>query len=240
MESGIRTLTAADLNQNTTQKLEAFGAVGATSDGRRFRYCGAGGALTAGNLVIGAGTTSGHLNIAVAAAAKANDTSVVVTLGAAAATVDQYADGFLVVGVDGSGVPITRRIKGNTSGNSSTQITVFLYQSEPLAFALTTSNVVSLIPNPFSTVTASATAGNPVGVAASSIPSASFGWVQVYGPVGIVNDAAGALSALGKIKQSSTVAGAVVASSAATDVQIGYMIQGAAASKSALAMVTLD
>lgn len=240
METGIRTLTATDLSQYTPQKLEAFGAVAQTSDGRRFRYCGAGAGLTAGNLAIGASTTSGHLNVSVAVAAKANDTSVVVTLGAAAATADQYADGYLVVGVDGSGVPITRRIKGNTSGNASTQITVFLYQTEPLAFALTTSNVVSLVPNPFSSVTASSTAGNPAGVATSSIPSGNYGWIQVYGPCGLVNDAAGALSALGKLKQSTTVSGSVVNSTAATDIQIGYVIQPAAASKAFLAQLNMD
>lgn len=240
METGIRSLTSSDLNQTTTQKLESFGAAGATADGRRFRYCGAGGAITGGNLVIAPSLVAGHQNIAVQTAAKAGDKSILVTLGAAAATQDQYADGYLTVGVDGSGVPVTLKVKGNTAGNASGVITVSLADVNPVPYALTTSNVVSLAPSPYSSVTASATAGLPVGVATASIASGSYGWLQVYGPVGVINDAAGALSALGKIKQSATVAGAVVASTAATDVQVGNMIQAAAASKSALALIALD
>jgi hypothetical protein len=109
-----------------------------------------------------------------------------------------------------------------------------------LTYALTTSNVVSLVPSRFNGVTASATAGFPVGIVLTSGTSGQFGWVQVYGETAIVNDAAGALSALGKIKQSTTVAGAVVASSAATDIQIGNMIGAAATSKAGVAFLNLD
>lgn len=240
MESGVRQLTSVDIATSTTQKMEALGTVGATSDGRRFRYCQAGGALTAGNLAIAPSLVANHQNISVQTAAKAGDTVVYVTLGATAATQDQYAEGLLVVGVDNSGVPITRKIKGNTAGGSSAVIQVFLDTKEPLLNALTTSNVVSLSPSLFNGVTASSTAGAPVGVASSNIASASYGWLQVFGPVGVVNDAAGALTALGKIKQSGTVAGAVVNSTAATDIQVGYVVQGASASKAFLAFVTLD
>jgi hypothetical protein len=240
MESGVRTLTATDLSSTTTSKQESYAAVGVTSDGRRYRYGAAGGAVTAGNLVIAPSLVANHQNITVQTAAAAGATTVYVTLGATAATADQYAEGQLVVGVDNSGVPVTRKVKGNTSGNSGTVIQVFLDQKEPLLNALTTSNVVSLSPNLFNGVVASATAGLPVGVAVTSVPSGSFGWFQVFGPVGVVNDAAGALSALGKIKQSATVAGAVVASTVATDIQVGYVVQAAAASKAGLAFVTLD
>lgn len=240
MESGIKTLTETDLNVTTTQKLESFGSIGQTRDGRRYRYAGAGGAVTGGNLVIAPSLTSAHQNCAVAAATLANATSLQVTLGAAAATQDQYAEGYLTVGVDGSGTPIVLKVRGNTAGASSSTITVNLETSNPLPVALTTSNVVSLAPSPHSSVTASATAGLPVGVAVVSIASGSYGWIQVYGPAPVVNDAAGSLSALGKIKQSATVAGAVLASSAATDIQVGQMIQAASASKAALALITID
>lgn len=239
MENGVRILTSTDLADVTTTKMEEYGAVGATADGRRFVYGKAGGALVAGNVVIAPSLVSNHQNIAVQAAAAAGATQLNVTLGATAATQDQYAEGLLVIGVDGSGVPITRKIRGNTAANSGATCTIFLDNAEPLLNALTTSNVVSLSPSMFNGLTASSTAGNPVGVALNSVASGSFGWFQIHGPIGVVNDAAGSLSALGPIKQSGTVAGAVVASSGATDIQIGYMIQGAAASKSALAMITL-
>jgi hypothetical protein len=240
MENGIRVLTSTDLNQTTTSKQENYGAVGATADGRRYRYVQAGGAVTAGNVVIAPALVSNHQNNSVAVAAPAGATSLQVTLGSTAATADQYAGGLLVVGTDGSGVPVTLKLRGNTAASSGGTVTYYLEASNPLPFALTTSNVVSPSPSLYNGVTASATAGAPVGVAVASIASGSFGWVQVAGPCGVVNDAAATLSALGRIKQSGTVAGAVVASTAATDNQIGYVIQGTAASKAGLAYLTID
>lgn len=240
MESGVRQLTSTDLADVGSVKHEVYGTNGFTKDSRKYRYVQFGGTVTAGNLVVAPALVSAHQNCAVAAAAAAGATSVQVTLGAAAATQDQYAGGLLAVGVDGSGVPITRRVKGNTAGNSNATITVLLDSSEPLLFALTTSNVVSLSPSIYNGVTASTTSSVPIGVAVNSAVSGQFGWVQVGGPCNVVNDAAGALSALGNIKQSGTVAGAVVASSAATDIQIGYMIQAANASKAGLARLSLD
>lgn len=240
MESGVRQLTSTDLADITASKQELYGTIGLTADGRRYRYVQFGGTVVAGNVLMAPSLVTNHQNIAVQTAAPAGATSVLVTLGATAATADQYAGGHLVVGVDSSGVPITRKIRGNTSGNASATITVFLQTHEPLIFALTTSNVVSLSPSVYNSVTASSTAGLPVGVAVNSAASGQFGWVQTSGSCGIVNDAAGSLSALGKIKQSGTVAGAVVASSAATDIQLGHMVQAAAASKSALAMLDIN
>jgi hypothetical protein len=240
MESGVRNLTSSDLSDVTTTKLEVYGTIGMTNDGRRFRYVQFGGAVVVGNLVVAAPLVANHQNIAVQAAAPQGSFSVQVTLGATAATQDQYAGGFLVIGVDGSGVPYTRKIKGNTLGASGAVITVTLAGSEPLLAALTTTNVVSLSPSPYNGVIASSTASAPVGVALQSAASGSYGYVQTFGPCGVVNDAAGALTALGPLKQSTTVAGSVAASSAATDIQIGYIIQGAAASKAFLAFLNRD
>jgi hypothetical protein len=164
METGIRTLTSGDLANVGNAPTDDVGAVGQTSDGRLYRYVKAGGAAPGGSLVVSAGTVANHLNAAVAAAAAAGVTQVSVTLGATAATQDQYAGGFLVVGTDGSGVAITRRIKGNTAGASAGTITVVLDSKEPLLFALTTSNKVSLIPARENGVVASSTTGDPVGI----------------------------------------------------------------------------
>lgn len=240
MESGAKMLTTTDLAAVTATKQDDYGAVGVTKDGRRYRYVQFGGTVTAGNLLIAPALVSNHQNIAVAAAANAGDTAVSVTLGASAATADQYAGGSLVIGTDNSGVPVTRRIRGNTAGASNGTITVYLDTTEPLLFALTTSHKASLSPALCNGVTASSTAGIPVGVAVNSATSGQFGWVQVYGQVGLVNDAAGSLSALGLLKQSSTVAGAVVAGASAGDLVIGHVIQAAAASKSFLAKLNLD
>ena len=240
MESGIKQLSATDLATVTTSKQGAYGDIGLTKDGRWFRYVQYAGTVTSGNLVIAPALVSAHQNISVQTAAAAGATTVYVTLGAAAATQDQYAEGLLVVGVSGSGVPITRKVKGNTAGNSSSVIQVFLDGTEPLLNALTTSNVVSLSPSIYNGVSASTTAGVPVGVVVASASANNWGWVQTQGPVGVVNDAAGSLSALGKIKQSITVAGAVTTSSGATDVQLGTVIQAMSASTAGLVSLALD
>jgi hypothetical protein len=242
METGIRTLTSGDLANVGNAATDDVGAVGQTADGRLYRYVKAGGAVAGGSLVVSAGTVANHLNAAVAAAAAAGVTQVSVTLGATAATQDQYAGGFLVVGTDGSGVAITRRIKGNTAGASAGTITVVLDSKEPLLFALTTSNKVSLIPARENGVVASSTTGDPVGITVNSLASGQYGWVQTYGPCAVTNDAAGALTALSKVAQSGTVAGAVVAvaATAATTLSIGYMLQAAAASKSGLAQLQIN
>jgi hypothetical protein len=240
MESGAKLLTSTDLAVVTSSKTEDYGSLGYTSDGRRFRYVQYGGNVTAGNLVIAPSLVANHQNIAVLAAANANDTLVQVTLGATAATQDQYAGGYLVVGNDGSGTPQTRRIKGNSAGGSGANITVYLDSREPLLTALTTSNKVSLSPALCNGVTASATAGFPVGVAVNTASSGQFGWVQVYGPTVLVNDAGGSLSALGLLQQSTSVAGAVVSGATAGNLVVGVVIQAASASKAFLAKVTLD
>lgn len=240
METGIRTLTSIDLKDTTTSKMEDFGAEGRTDSGNTYRYVKAGGAVTAGNVVIAPSLVTNHQNCAVQAAAAAGATQLTLTLGATLATADQYAEGTLTIGNDGSGNPVTLKISGNSAAGSAGTITIMLDPTTPLPNALTTSNVASLAPNLHNGVTASSTAGLPVGVAVRDIASGSYGWVLTNGHIGVVNDAAGSLSALGKIKQSTNVAGAVLASSAATDIQIGYMIQAASASKAALAKIQIN
>lgn len=240
MESGFKQLSSTDLAVVTTSKQGSYGDSGFTKDGRWYRYVQYAGTVTAGNLVIAPALVTAHQNISVQTAAAAGATTVYVTLGAAAATQDQYAEGYLTIGVAGSGVPVTRKIKGNTAGNSSAVIQVFLDGTEPLLNALTTSNVVSLSPSIYNGVTASTTAGVPVGVAVASAVANNWGWVQTQGPVAVVNDAAGSLSALGKVKQSTTVAGAVTTSSGATDVQLGTVIQPMNASAAGLVSLTMD
>jgi hypothetical protein len=240
MESGARFLTATDLSTVTSTKQEAYGTVGATGDGRRFRYVQYGGTVTGGNLVIAPSLVANHQNVAVQTAAPIGATTVFVTLGATAATQDQYAEGSLIVGVAGSGVPQIRKIKGNTAGGSGAVIQVFLDGREPLITGLTTANVVSLSPSLFNGAVASSTAGLPIGVAVASTTANTWGWVQTYGPCQAVNDAGATLTALTKIKQSTTVAGAVVASAAATDVQVGTVVQSTAVSTAGLIVINLD
>jgi hypothetical protein len=219
MNDGIRIISATDLRDVTTTKNDQYGAFGATEDRRQFRYVGTGaGAVTAGSLLVVAPTVANHTNIAVFANAPVGATVLTVTLGATAATQDQYAEGFLTVNA-GTGLGTTYRLTGSTAGASAGNVTVYL--AEPLQVALTSAtSKVSLASSPYAGVITSTTVSRPVGVATVAIPANSFGWVQCYGYCAAVADASPATKGQ-TVKQSVTTAGTVTVAAAATDFAIG-------------------
>lgn len=219
MNDSPRQITATDLRDVTLIKIDQYGALGQTEDGRQFRYVGNGAtAVTAGQLVVVAPVVANHTNISVAANAGIGALTLVVTLGATAATQDQYAEGFVTVNA-GTGLGTTYRIAGNGAANTAGNCTLVL--AEPLWQAVTSaSSKVCLAASPFSSVVTSVTVSRPVGVATVPIAANGYGWVQSYGYCAAVSD----ISIAGKglaVKQSITTAGAVTVSAAATDFTIG-------------------
>ncbi len=156
-------------------------------DGRKFRYAKAGAsALVVGNLLQGPALVSNHVGITATAAAAVGDRTVSATLGATAATKDQYADGYLLVqSAAGGMIPIA----GHDAVASAGVITVKLKTGLRIAVA-TTANNIDLVTNPFSGVIQNPTTqtGAPVGVAVSAIAAAGFGWVQTAGPAAVLTD----------------------------------------------------
>lgn len=181
-------LTAQDARQVSDTQIHELGTIAETADGRVFRYSSAGAtALVAGKVNSSAAKVANHTNIAVSAAASVGDRKVSVTLGATAATQDQYKDGFLVVN-DAAGVGCAYRIEGHTAAASAGALDVYL--ADRVEIALTTSSKVSLVPNPWSgsIVTAASTAlfangSNNVAVAASN-----FYWSQTRGTASVLSD----------------------------------------------------
>lgn len=194
-----------ELMSESSVQLASLGTKIVTNDGRTFRYTKAGAvALVPGKLYDAPTTVANHQNRAVTAAAAIGATTITFTLGATAATANQYANGVLVVN-DATGQGYTYGIKSHPAANSAASLTVTL--SDPLLVALDTTSEVSLLLNQYSGVVlhAATEVSAPVGVAVYPITATYFGWIQTRGLVSCLSDATPA------------TVGAAVAASATTD-----------------------
>jgi hypothetical protein len=181
MSTGFMQIAPNDVLETSSTAEVQIGTKAVLEDGREFRYAKAGGAdLDPGKLCVAATVVANHVNIAVAAAAAAGATEVTVTLGATAATENQYAGGFITIN-DAAGEGIAYRISGHPAADASASLTVTLAQ--PLAVALTTDSEASLEVHPYSGAVISATdqADMPVGIPNVTIASGEFGWIQTKG-----------------------------------------------------------
>lgn len=216
--TGTRQALAQDLKVLSTVQLEKLGARTVDEDGNQFVYAKAGAStMSHGQLATAEATVSNHTNIAVAADAAVGATSVSVTLGATAVTIDQYTQGSLVINA-GTGSGYKYAIKGHFATASSG--TAVFYLEEPLVAAITAaSSKVSLYKNPCKDVIASTTLGKNPGVALIDIPATNYGWLQTKGLAPVL--AQGAVTKDFSVIQSTTTAGAITVQSAATDDMIG-------------------
>jgi len=231
-------ITDQDARDVSSVKLAALGTKAVTPDGRVYRYAKAGGSdLAPGKLAVNADLVANHTNIVVAAAVAVGATRVTATLGATAATQNQYADGYLTVN-DAAGEGIQYKIVGNSATDSAGVIKVQL--AEPIKVALTTSSEVTLKQNPWSGAVISATdqADQPVGVPNVTIPANYFGWLQTGGECAVLADEAvtkGLALAIG-----TGTAGAVEALDAAGEFQIGVASEALVDTEYRAAYLTLD
>ena len=234
--TGAIQLAASDIFGDSSVQEHALGSVGFAENGRTFRYVKAGGtALVPGKLQQGPAVVANHQNIACAVAA-IGATSVTVTLGATAATANQYAGGTLVINdVDGEGY--TYRIASHPAAGSSE--TLVLTLDDPILVALTASSEACLFPNLYNGVVVNPTTPTnaPVGVAVKAITASYYGWIQTHGPVSCLNDSATAVG-LG-IAPSQAVAGAVK-TMAATLSQVGYALQAGVDTEYRTVFLTID
>lgn len=205
--SGPVSISSGDVFTNETDQQHRLGAMGISEDGRVFRYCKAGGTtLVPGKLQQGPAIAADHQNLTCAAAAVAA-TTVTVTLGATAATLNQYAEGLLVINdVDGEGY--TYRVKSHPAADASATLVVTL--DDPILVALTANSQASLYPNPYNGVVVHPTTptGPAVGVPVKAITNAKFGWIQSHGWVSCLNGDA-ALTVGSAVSPSNATAGAV-------------------------------
>jgi len=165
-----------------------------TSDGRRFRYAqaGSGAALAPGKMNDGSTIVANHANITGGTAAAVGATSVTITLGATAATENQYAGGMVFSNSTSTGQGVGYRIRAHAAIASSG--TGVFYLDEPIVVAWTATTKVTLFPalyaNGVITPSAATAGGPPIGVfTGSSLTASNFGWLQVSGPAPLLSDA---------------------------------------------------
>lgn len=212
-----------------------LGQITYTDDGRGFRYCLVGAtALVPGKLYQAPAEITNHQNLTPAAAA-IGATSLTVTLGATAATANQYAGGYAVVTVT-PGQGYTYRIASNPAADASASIVLSL--ADPILVALTTSSRIDLFPSPFSGVVVNPTTATsaPVGAAVFAAPAASYAWLQVTGPCALLAD--GTVTVGTCVVASNATAGAV---EALTGVQasVGLALTGIATTEYGLVDLNL-
>jgi len=181
------------------------------SDGREVMLVRAGDAIAAGKLYQDAAIVANHQNIAVTAyqAYSANGNvpaKVTVTLGATAATANQYAGGFVVVN-DVTGEGQTLRIASHPAADSAATLALTL--EEGATTALTTSSEVCLIPPHGKDVIIMPTTitGAVAGVGLYIIAAASYGFLTTKGLTSCLAD--GAVTVGSAISPSNAVAGAI-------------------------------
>lgn len=201
-------ITSADLTANTEIAYHNPGERAVTPDGRSFRYCQAGAtALVPGKLQQAPAEITNHQDLTPTATA-AGAFQVTVTLGATAATANQYSGGWVVVTLT-PGQGYQYRISGHPAADASASLTLTL--TDPIQVALTTSSRVDLVLNPYKgvIVNPASASSTPVGVAVYPVTAAYYGWIQVGGTATVLAD--GAVTVGTSLVASNATAGAVEA-----------------------------
>jgi len=196
----------------STTKKNPLGARMILPDGRVFRYSKAGEELGPGKVCMQAAGVANHDMDLVTTAAAVGAGTVTVTLGATAATKDQYADGYLYVNST-AGYGHIYRIASNPATAKSTAMVVTLENGDEIAVALTASSETGLMANPYSAVEVmdeNDVDGRPLGVAATLIASGSYGWLQTWGEACVLVEEGVAACVLGQaVAMGAAVDGAV-------------------------------
>lgn len=193
--SGLATLTPQDIY--TTTASPAYGLFAGQmgfegTTGKYFRYALAGGVTTVvGNLLQEAALDTTYVNMVVAAAAAAGDTTLSITNGTATITNEQFYGGSLSIYTAGTiGVGDEYTIIA-VSGTLTTGGALTVTLDRPLRAAVTTAATVNMKRSPWSGVIQmpqTTQTGMPVGVAIYPITNAQYGWVQTHGPASALSD----------------------------------------------------
>jgi len=223
-------------------KRHQLGQRAVAKDGRAFRYCLAGAStLVSGNVLQASLPVANHLALTPSAAG-IGAVQVVATLGATAAALNLYAEGWVQIDTT-PGNGFMYGIHGHAAVLSSGVITANLWPDEPIQVALTTSSRVGFIANPYSGVLQCPTTNTAavIGVALAPITNAMYGWIQTWGPAAVLINGTPAITA--PVVNSATTAGAADKwTTAAADVAVtlvGNMLQVGVSAKNNAVMVKL-
>jgi hypothetical protein len=173
---------------------------------RKFRYAQIDSAVTSAGLTLENKLAIANHRDLVVAAASAGAKSITVTLGATAATLDYYNEGYIHINeVTGQGQLL--RIKDHPAADSEATLVLTLY--DPLKTAITPSSKADLISSNYKSInTAFAShVGVIVGVSTIAMIANYYGWIQTSGPCSVLTS--GTLVLGQAAVRSDTTAGAV-------------------------------
>jgi len=186
---------------SSATQLHPLGTRGYDDMGRVYRYVRAGASdLVAGNVIQGAALVAGHLTLAVnttSGGTSPGSTSIAVTCVSAVST-GFYNEGLLIV-ASGSGQGTTYKINQcpAVSTGATGAFTLYFEDAIPTLTNMTisTSSKISLVPNPYMNVIqapVTTLTGPIVGVATYVITATQYGWLQTWGPCGVLSNDTGA------------------------------------------------
>lgn len=159
-----------------------------TRDGRVFHLCRMGAvAALPGKVYQSSVPVPNHLAQTPAAAALGATSVTITTLGATAATVNQYANGWMQVDTT-PGEGVMYGIDSHLANAGSAALILNLVKDDPIQVALTSSSRVGLIANAYADVivTPTTATGCIMGVPNGLCAAGSYCWLQTWGPCAVL------------------------------------------------------
>ena len=195
----------------TSEQKHKLGTRMVFDDGRAFRYVETGGSdIAAGAIVQAAAGVANHdMDLAIATASS-GATSITVTLGATAATKNQYKDGYIYINDGATGEGHVYKIKSNPAADGSATLALTLDEEDGIVTALTNgTHLAGLSINTYKDVVISPTTVTnvAVGVAPRLLTADYYGWVQTWGEAAVLCNAAGVLGEHVRVGGASTAGG---------------------------------
>jgi len=239
MLGGLPVIYGINPHESETVPSHQLGTIGYTPDGRRFRYVqnNATNAMVAGELQQSQVEDTGEEALSVAAAAVGSTT--VTTTSTVTVTANEYAEGYVVATVTGTGIGLYYKIKSHPAATAAT-LEITLY--DPITVAFTATTDIDIVPNPYALVLQYATGqtGVPVGVAVLAIPASSYGWVQSGGPGVCIADASGAVTVGVRVTASNQTAGAIEDADSDTQPVVGVALTAISQAEYGMVNLTID
>jgi len=195
----------------TSEQKHKLGSRMVFDDGRAFRYVEVGAADIAAGAIVQApaGIANHDMDLAITTASS-GATAVTVTLGATAATKNQYKDGFIYINDGGTGEGHVYKIKSNPAADGSATLALTLDEEDGIVTALTNgTHLAGLAVNTYSNVVISPTTvtNMAIGVAPRLLTTEYFGWVQTWGEAAVLANAAGVVGQHIRVGGASTAGG---------------------------------
>ena len=206
---------AQDLRAISSTRKESLGCRRIDKYGRVWVYSKAGTtALAAGKITQAAAATANHVNIAVATSAAIGASEVNVTLGATAATANQYEGGWLHIN-DATGEGYEYRIESHPAADASAACLIKLEETIRVALVAGTSEV-SLIPNSYvGTAVSTTEEAQYTGVPCVAVTASYYYWSQIGGDAICLT---GDTAAVGTMLTGGSTAGELVAINTTLDI----------------------